>query len=84
MNFNLTQIPDRTRQPRTHGLTMVMDKGLSLEEARNFLSVSAPHVDILKLGFGTSFVTPGCVKRLSFTRRIISLYILAVPCLRLS
>ncbi|KAA2241611.1 phosphosulfolactate synthase [Chitinophaga agrisoli] len=58
MNFNLTQIPDRTRQPRTHGLTMVMDKGLSLEEARNFLSVSAPHVDILKLGFGTSFVTP--------------------------
>ncbi|GAA3942098.1 phosphosulfolactate synthase [Chitinophaga oryziterrae] len=37
---------------------MVMDKGLSLEEAKNFLSVAAPHVDILKLGFGTSFVTP--------------------------
>jgi phosphosulfolactate synthase len=35
-----------------------MDKGLSLEEARNFLSVAAPHVDVLKLGFGTSFVTP--------------------------
>lgn len=58
MNFNLTQIPDRTKKPRNHGLTMVMDKGLSVEEARNFLSVSAPHVDILKLGFGTSFVTP--------------------------
>jgi len=58
MNFNLTQIPDRTKKPRNHGLTMVMDKGLSLEEAKNFLSVSAPHVDILKLGFGTSFVTP--------------------------
>jgi phosphosulfolactate synthase len=37
---------------------MVMDKGLSVEEARNFLSVAGPHVDILKLGFGTSFVTP--------------------------
>jgi phosphosulfolactate synthase len=36
-----------------------MDKGLSLEEARNFLSVAAPYVDVLKLGFGTSFVTPG-------------------------
>src|ERR1044072_7359306 len=58
MNFNLTQIPDRTQKPRNHGLTMVMDKGLSLEEARNFLSVAAPHVDVLKLGFGTSFVTP--------------------------
>ncbi|NIG57043.1 phosphosulfolactate synthase [Chitinophaga sp. Cy-1792] len=58
MNFNLTQIPERTQQPRTHGLTMVMDKGLSLEEARNFLSASSPYVDIVKLGFGTSFVTP--------------------------
>ncbi|SFE95537.1 phosphosulfolactate synthase [Chitinophaga sp. CF118] len=58
MNFNLTQIPDRTQKPRNHGLTMVMDKGLSLEEAKNFLSVASPHVDILKLGFGTSFVTP--------------------------
>ncbi len=59
MNFNLTQLPARTIKPRTHGLTMVMDKGLSLEEARNFLSVAAPYVDVLKLGFGTSFVTPG-------------------------
>jgi phosphosulfolactate synthase len=58
MNFNLTQIPDRTKKPRNYGLTMVMDKGLSLQEAKNFLSISAPHVDILKLGFGTSFVTP--------------------------
>ncbi|UYQ93738.1 phosphosulfolactate synthase [Chitinophaga horti] len=58
MNFNLTQIPERTAKPRNFGLTMVMDKGLSLEEARNFISVAAPHVDIVKLGFGTSFVTP--------------------------
>jgi phosphosulfolactate synthase len=37
---------------------MVMDKGLSLRDAENFLSVGAPHTDIVKLGFGTSFVTP--------------------------
>ena len=58
MNFNLTQIPERTTRPRTHGLTMVMDKGLSVEEAKNFLSAASPHIDIIKLGFGTSFVTP--------------------------
>lgn len=58
MNFNLNQIPDRNKKPRISGVTMVMDKGLSVEEAKNFLSIAHPHVDILKLGFGTSFVTP--------------------------
>jgi phosphosulfolactate synthase len=58
MNFNLSQIPERTQKPRTYGLTMVMDKGLSINETRNFLDVAGPHVDIVKLGFGTSFVTP--------------------------
>src|ERR1700712_5327299 len=58
MNFNLTQIPDRTAKPRQSGITMVMDKGLSIDEAKNFLSVAHPHVDVIKLGFGTSFVTP--------------------------
>jgi phosphosulfolactate synthase len=58
MNFNLTQIPDRIKKPRSSGITMVMDKGLSIPEAQNFMSVSHPHVDVVKLGFGTSFVTP--------------------------
>lgn len=58
MNFNLTQIPDRVSKPRKNGLTMVMDKGLSLEEAKNLLSGAHPHIDIIKLGFGTAFVTP--------------------------
>jgi phosphosulfolactate synthase len=58
MNFSLTQIPERTKQPRQNGLTMVMDKGLSLRDAESFISVGGPHTDIVKLGFGTSFVTP--------------------------
>ena len=58
MNFNLSQIPNRTPKPRQSGLTMVMDKGLSISEVRSFLEGTAPHVDIVKLGFGTSFVTP--------------------------
>src|SRR6188768_3936663 len=64
MNFNLTQIPDRHQKPRTAGITMVMDKGLSVNEAKNFMSVSYPHVDIVKLGFGTSFVTPNLSEKL--------------------
>jgi phosphosulfolactate synthase len=58
MNFNLTQIPNRTQQPRTSGITMVMDKGLSINEVKNFMDGCSPHVDIVKLGFGTSYVTP--------------------------
>jgi phosphosulfolactate synthase len=68
MNFNLTQIPERNLKPRTHGLTMVMDKGLSVNETENFLSVAHPHVDIVKLGFGTSFVTPNLEEKLEVYR----------------
>ncbi len=64
MNFNLTQIPERHLKPRSHGITMVMDKGLSVAEAENFCSVAKPHVDIVKLGFGTSFVTPNLREKL--------------------
>ena len=58
MNFNLTQIPDRIIKPRPYGITMVMDKGLSIPEVHNFMSVAGPHVDLIKLGFGTAYVTP--------------------------
>jgi phosphosulfolactate synthase len=47
---------------------MVMDKGLSIVEAENFLSVAHPHVDIVKFGFGTSFVTPNLEKKIEVYR----------------
>ena len=68
MNFHLTQIPERHVKPRMHGITMVMDKGLSIQEAKNFMSVSHPHVDIVKLGFGTSYVTPNLKEKLEVYR----------------
>jgi phosphosulfolactate synthase len=68
MNFNLTQIPERILKPRLSGITMVMDKGLSVPEAQNFMSVSHPHVDIVKLGFGTSFVTPNLREKIEVYR----------------
>lgn len=68
MNFNLSQIPDRFSKPRLSGITMVMDKGLSMDEVRNFLSVSHPHVDVVKLGFGTSYVTPNLREKIEIYR----------------
>jgi phosphosulfolactate synthase len=59
MNFHLTQIPQRTTTPRTNGLTMINDKGLSVMEARNLVSGAGPHVDLVKLAFGTPILSGG-------------------------
>ncbi len=64
INFSLNQIPERTQKPRDKGITMVMDKGLSVREIENFIEVAGPHVDIVKLGWTTSFVTPNLQQKL--------------------
>jgi phosphosulfolactate synthase len=69
MNFELKGIPDRCLKPRENGLTMVMDKGLSINEVENFLSVSEQHIDIVKLGFGTSYVTPYLKEKLAVYKK---------------
>jgi phosphosulfolactate synthase len=58
MNFHLAHLPERPERPRQHGLTMMMDKGLGLQEAGNFIDSSGHLTDLVKLGFGTSMVTP--------------------------
>lgn len=58
MNYTLNQIPERTKKPRVLGYTMAMDKGLSLREVEDFISVAGDYVDVVKLGWATSFVTP--------------------------
>lgn len=64
MNFSLSKIPTRTAQPRTHGLTVVSDKGLSLTEAKNMLSAAAPYIDMVKLAFGSALVTPALEEKI--------------------
>jgi phosphosulfolactate synthase len=56
--FEFLTLPERTTKPRESGLTHVLDKGLSLEQARQFLDVAGEYVDIVKLGWGTAVVTP--------------------------
>jgi len=60
----LKQLPLRTDRPRENGLTMVMDKGLSLKQAEDFLTVSQNYIDIIKLGFGTSILTTDIVNKI--------------------
>ncbi|HKJ43103.1 MAG TPA: phosphosulfolactate synthase [Sunxiuqinia sp.] len=59
MNFDLPFIPERPEKPRESGLTMVMDKGLSIRGAENFCEVASEYTDFVKLGFGTGLLTPG-------------------------
>lgn len=44
----------RSKKPRGKGLTMVLDKGLGLGETKDLLDIAGDHVDLIKLGFGTS------------------------------
>lgn len=53
----LAFIPERQEKPRTHGITMVMDKGLGIRQAHDLAETSGHLIDFLKLGFGTSYVS---------------------------
>ncbi len=61
----LPYIPERPVKPRQSGLTMVMDKGLSIRESEDFMSVGSEYTDFVKLGFGTSLITPGADKKIA-------------------
>jgi phosphosulfolactate synthase len=65
MNYELSQIPERTNKPRNSGLTMAMDKGLSIRQVEDFLSTSGLYTDIVKLGWATSYVTPNLTEKLA-------------------
>ena len=58
MNYTLKNIPERTKKDRDFGLTMAMDKGLSCREVEDFLESCSDHVDVVKLGWATSYVYP--------------------------
>ncbi len=69
MNFELPFIPERPAQPRSHGLTMVMDKGLGLKEAEGFLEANKELTDIVKLGFGTSYLSTQLKEKIALYHR---------------
>ncbi|WP_242920864.1 phosphosulfolactate synthase [Pontibacter liquoris] len=68
MNYTLNSLPSREAKPRDRGFTMAMDKGLSIRETEDFLEVAGEYVDIVKLGWATSFVTPNLKRKLDIYR----------------
>jgi phosphosulfolactate synthase len=68
MNAFLQDLPKRTAKPRQTGLTLVMDKGLSVAEAENLVSVAEPYIDFIKLGFGTALFTRNLERKLTVYR----------------
>lgn len=64
MNYVLKNIPVRTEKPRASGLTMVMDKGLSIREVEDFISANSDFVDIVKLGWATSYLTKNLAQKI--------------------
>ena len=65
----LKNIPSRASKPREEGLTMVMDKGLSLNEAENMVALKSELTDIVKLGFGTSLLTRFINKKINLYQK---------------
>ncbi|TXK36513.1 phosphosulfolactate synthase [Pontibacter qinzhouensis] len=64
MNYTLNNVPQREPKPRERGFTMAMDKGLSIREVEDFIEVAGEYVDIVKLGWATSYVVPNLQKKL--------------------
>ena len=63
-NYSLSHIPERPSKPRQSGITMVMDKGLSVREIEDLISVAGDYIDIVKLGWATSYVVQNLQEKL--------------------
>jgi len=50
-------LPDRPPKPRQTGLTHVIDTGLSAGEVDGLLRQAADHIDTVRLGWGSAYVT---------------------------
>lgn len=61
-------LPERTEKPRELGLTHVIDKGQTLTQIREWFDVCGEYVDIVKLGWGTSYVTKNLREKLALYR----------------
>ena len=61
-------VPARPGKPREHGLTHVMDKGLNLRDIEGLFDTAGEYVDIVKFGWGTSYVTKNLEKKIALYR----------------
>jgi phosphosulfolactate synthase len=55
-------------EPRNGGLTHVLDKGLGPRAWEDVLETSGEYIDVVKLGWGTAYVTPNLRQKLEILR----------------
>ena len=67
-NDGFLDLPPRPGKPRTEGLTHVIDKGMNLREIEGLFDTAGQFVDIVKLGWGTSYVTNNLEKKIALYR----------------
>lgn len=65
MSFHLSNLPQRTGKPRTKGITLALDSGFSVRQAEDFCSAASQHIDIVKFGWGTSYVTANLEEKIN-------------------
>jgi phosphosulfolactate synthase len=63
--FSVLPLPPRPPKPRATGLTHVLDQGLGPAEVDSLLAVAGPHVDLVRLGWGSAFVTANLEDKLA-------------------
>jgi phosphosulfolactate synthase len=61
-------VPARSPKPRVQGLTHVIDKGMSLPEIEGLFETAGDYVDVVKLGWGTSYVTQNLEEKIALYR----------------
>jgi phosphosulfolactate synthase len=61
-------LPKRPAKPRQHGVTHVIDIGLSPHEAHGLMQTAAEYIDLIRLGFGTAYVTGALREKVSLYR----------------
>ena len=62
-------LPPRSAKPREHGITHVLDRGLSVAEVDGLMEVAGDFVDFVKLGWGTALVTGNLAEKLARYRQ---------------
>jgi phosphosulfolactate synthase len=67
-DLHFLDLPARPAKPRTAGLTHVMDKGLNIREIEGMFDTAGDYIDIVKLGWGTSYVTQNLEKKIALYR----------------
>ena len=50
-------LPERTAKPRSRGITHVIDRGLPIATLESLLDLAGAHIDFVKFGWGTAYVS---------------------------